>query len=362
MTHTHNSVKQYDRVVIGAGIFGLYIARRFAKAGHRVLIIEKEAQPFTQASFVNQARIHRGYHYPRSLSTAMATAQYVERFSTDFAFATNRTLRQIYAIAKKFSYTNATEYEKFCKRANIRCEKIETAEYFNTDTIEAAYLTDEYGYDAEKMKAYLIHEIEQTKKADFFYSATLTSVERDTKEFMLRIVLGDGSAQHVRTSHVVNATYTGINGVITLFGHTPHTIKYEYTELALCTVPPRLKDVGLTVMDGPFFSLMPFGFTGLHSLSAVSYTPHKMSAVPIESESKNQVSHFAEMRQIARKFMSDDIDVEYRKSIFATKAILAKTELDDARPTLIDVHSTEPYFASIMSGKLNTIFDLDTIS
>lgn len=39
----------------------------------------------------------------------------------------------------------------------------------------------------------------------------------------------------------------------------------------------NIKDVGLTVMDGPFFSLMPFGLTGLHSLSAVHFTPHKTS-------------------------------------------------------------------------------------
>ena len=27
-------------------------------------------------------------------------------------------------------------------------------------------------------------------------------------------------------------------------------------------------------MDGPFFSIMPFGETGLHSLTSVTFTPH----------------------------------------------------------------------------------------
>jgi hypothetical protein len=161
---------------------------------------------------------------------------------------------------------------------------------------------------------------------------------------------------------VINATYAGMNGVVELFEGEPLKIKYEYAELALCRVSPLLKDVGLTVMDGPFFSLMPFGFGGLHSLSAVSYTPHSMSTTPFDESSKDTTSHFIEMRQIAKKFMREDIDIEYKESLFATKAILAKTEADDARPTLIQVHSEKPYFASILSGKLNTIFDIDTIT
>ncbi len=39
----------------------------------------------------------------------------------------------------------------------------------------------------------------------------------------------------------------------------------------------RLKNTGITVMDGPFFSLMPFGQTGLHSLTSVTFTPHETS-------------------------------------------------------------------------------------
>ena len=30
-------------------------------------------------------------------------------------------------------------------------------------------------------------------------------------------------------------------------------------------------------MDGPFFSVMPFGKTGMHSLTSVTFTPHLTS-------------------------------------------------------------------------------------
>ena len=34
-------------------------------------------------------------------------------------------------------------------------------------------------------------------------------------------------------------------------------------------------------MDGPFFSIMPFGETGYHSLTIVNYTPHLTGFDPL---------------------------------------------------------------------------------
>jgi glycine/D-amino acid oxidase-like deaminating enzyme len=351
--------EQYDRVVIGAGIFGLYAALLFARKGLRVLVVEKERGPLMRASHVNQARIHRGYHYPRSLSTAEATAHYVERFITEFPFAVNGSFKQIYAIAKNFSYTNATEYEKFCARAKIPCEKIDTAGYFNPTMIEAAYTTEEYGFDASAMRTYLVRELEQFGSVDFWYGTRIHEVVRDNTDYVMEMKEEGGKTHRVRTPYVVNATYAGINGVLSLFQHEALHIKYEYAEIALCTVTVPLHNVGVTVMDGPFFSLMPFGSTGLHSLSAVSYTPHKVSTTEIEEPLMKNLSRFIEMRQLARTYLKGNIDMTHDHSLFATKTILAKTELDDARPTLIYVHSNEPRLVTIMSGKLNTIFDLE---
>lgn len=51
-------------------------------------------------------------------------------------------------------------------------------------------------------------------------------------------------------------------------------LKHGLTELALVEVPDRHRGLGVTVMDGPCFSLMPFPARGLHTLSHVRYTPH----------------------------------------------------------------------------------------
>lgn len=52
---------------------------------------------FTRATYINQARVHMGYHYPRSLSTAMKSAGYFKRFTEDYSFCLHTAFQQIYA-------------------------------------------------------------------------------------------------------------------------------------------------------------------------------------------------------------------------------------------------------------------------
>ena len=46
-------------------------------------------------------------------------------------------------------------------------------------------------------------------------------------------------------------------------------------------------------------------------------------------------------------------------SLFSMKPILKSSEVDDSRPTRIRVDSKEPYFVSVLSGKINTVYDLE---
>ena len=73
-----------DKLIIGAGLYGLYAALYCGKRGQQVEVLEIEQAPFTRATYINQARVHMGYHYPRSLSTAMKSAGYFKRFVEDF--------------------------------------------------------------------------------------------------------------------------------------------------------------------------------------------------------------------------------------------------------------------------------------
>lgn len=115
-----------------------------------------------------------------------------------------------------------------------------------------------------------------------------------------------------------------------------------------------MSNVGITVMDGPFFSIMPFGLTGYHSLTSVTFTPHITSYSPLPvfkcqhgvecspeqlgncdlCENKPRTA-WNFMSKLAKKYLNDDISFEYRNSLFSIKPVLMASEIDDSRPTVI---------------------------
>lgn len=80
-------INHYDYIMIGAGIFGLYIATRLSVKYplKKISILEYDDKPFQRASYINQARVHNGYHYRRSLSTALKSSHYYNRFINDYS-------------------------------------------------------------------------------------------------------------------------------------------------------------------------------------------------------------------------------------------------------------------------------------
>ena len=94
-----------DKVIIGAGLYGLYAALLCASRwGEHVVVLECDSEAFGRATYINQARVHQGYHYPRSLSTARKSAGYFARFNEDFAFCINKSFKKVYATSSNFSY------------------------------------------------------------------------------------------------------------------------------------------------------------------------------------------------------------------------------------------------------------------
>ena len=72
--------------IIGGGFYGVVIALylKRLKGIKNVDIFEKESNLLTRASFANQARVHGGYHYPRSFTTAYRSRENFHRFCCDW--------------------------------------------------------------------------------------------------------------------------------------------------------------------------------------------------------------------------------------------------------------------------------------
>ena len=367
----------WDKIIVGAGLYGLYAAEQCGARGQRVLVLEKDPGPFMRATYINQARVHMGYHYPRSYSTAIKSAGYFERFCRDYGFCLLTEFDQVYATSAHFSWTNAEQFRRFCAAAHIRCDDVSPEKYFNPGQCDGAFLTTEYTYDAQILKKHLQEKLAALPNVTIAYSHKPESVQRTGSVWQVRA--GDITAE---APFLLNATYAGVNELHAMLGFEPFAIKYELCEIILCTVDERLKNTGVTVMDGPFFSLMPFGRTGLHSLTSVTFTPHVTSydSLPTfacqarsggccrpgdlancDSCPARPESAWPMMSQLARKYLREEYGFAYSHSLFSMKPILKASEIDDSRPTVIRQYTGDPAFVSVLSGKINTVYDLDEV-
>ena len=76
-----------DAIIIGGGFYGSIIALYLKKIRglKKVVLIEKEKSLLKRASYNNQARIHNGYHYPRSFTTAYRSRVNFPKFINDLS-------------------------------------------------------------------------------------------------------------------------------------------------------------------------------------------------------------------------------------------------------------------------------------
>jgi glycine/D-amino acid oxidase-like deaminating enzyme len=180
----------------------------------------------------------------------------------------------------------------------------------------------------------------------------------------IRAALADGS--EVAADWVFNCTYSALNRIVPTPAAPPPRLVHQLTEIALIEPPEALRHLAVTVMDGPYFSTMPFPSEKLHSLTHVRYTPHlswpevsKPDLDPVELlRAPPPESRFPWMIRDASRYLPAIGGARHVRSIFEIKTIPDGTHADDARPILFHRDATSPRIISILGGKLDNIFDV----
>ena len=139
-----------------------------------MLVLECESAPFRRATYINQARVHQGYHYPRSLSTAEKSAGYFARFNRDFDFCIHREFNQIYATSSRYSWTDGNQFEAFCRAAGIPCQRIVAENYFREELCDGAFLTREYTYDAMILRDWFLEQLSMLDRVIISYGEKIS--------------------------------------------------------------------------------------------------------------------------------------------------------------------------------------------
>ena len=374
-------LKKYDFVIVGGGIFGVYAALYLARNRQKVLLIEKEKQLLTKASIVNQARLHNGYHYPRSIATAVMSNENKARFTADHQGFIHSKFDKYYGIDRFASFTDQSQFQRFCDFLKIRCTAVNEHPWIDQTRLEALFLTTEPTFDPVLIAHYYRQKIKEKAGIEVMLESWVERVRSDGDRWQL-IVRQAGSADKLKfeAGQAINATYAGSNAVNRLFGLHDIDLMHEISEIVLVS-SPELKNTGLTVMDGQFGSLMPYGRSGLLSLSSVSYTHHKVSyqnlpvfdCQAVRTDCRPDFpgncnycparprSNRHKMISQIRHYLRPKVRLVYYKSMFTIKSKLKANYIDDGRPTEISVLHEKPGFYCIFAGKINSIYELEKV-
>ena len=351
-----------DYVVVGGGFYGCALALFLRSLGKQIVLLEAGPELLSRASRVNQARVHTGFHYPRSALTAVKSMVLHQRFAADFPDAIVTDFQMLYAIARRRSKVSALRFQRMFAEmgAPITRATPSQAALFASETIEEAFACAEFAFDWSVLARHMANRLD----------ALDIEVRLNTRAENLAIGgpsavvhLSDGSTLAART--VFNVTYAQTNALLASAGLPQAALKHEHTEIALVEVPSELAPYGLTIMDGPFFSCMPYPSAGLHSLTHVRYTPHAHWTDATTDRSAYDVfaalpreTHQRHMILDAARYVPALAHARWERSLFEVKTVLAKNERDDGRPILFQRQPEGSPVISIMGGKIDNIYDL----
>jgi hypothetical protein len=226
--------------IIGAGWYGCHIAATLKRQGHRVELHESGADIFSGASGANPARLHLGFHYPRSKLTRQACQEHFAAFMLAYGSMTRHIPVNLYAIAAEDSYLDFGTYLKVMQ-GDAEFIAVQDPAEFGLANVEGAVQT------AER------HIVIDAAKAHF------------------RALLADDIRLNVPPGAITTAPFDWTIDCTFCANDEQAIDRFEPCVTALLEGPT---DKAVTVMDGPFPSLYPWNESqGLNSLTSARFTP-----------------------------------------------------------------------------------------
>lgn len=373
--------KDYDAIVIGGGFFGATVAIELAGRVGKVLLLESEPELLLQASYVNQARVHHGYHYPRSLLTAYRSRMNFERFVRDYERAIDRAFTQVYAIGRIGSKVSPKQFVEFCSRVGIPVKPAakDIMRLMNPNLIQAAFEVQEYAFNADILRDLVWERIRKARVETLTGTEALrvepcsSGAPTGTLSVVARPT-GSHQERALGARFVFQCAYSRTNRLLASSGLPLIPLKHELVEISVIEAPKALRNLGITVMDGPFFGTMPFPARKLHSLYHVRYAPHyswqegpepagmpalsRIQEIDRQVKDKTRRSRYGHVIRDAQRYIPALTGVRNADSMWAVRTILPQSETDDSRPILFRKHHGLRNFFCVCGAKIDNIYDL----
>ena len=327
-------------LVVGGGIFGTTAAISLANNGYNVELHEELDDIMKCATGINQYRLHKGYHYPRSKQTAIECKKGLKTFKRKYNTSVlNGNIEHLYSIASKNSLISIDEYVNFLEDVELPYNKINPLP--NTDlTISVK---------EELFDSKLLHNLVKLKIKS---NGVKVKLNKQTVKSDL-----------INYDVIIIATYSKLNDLL----DNKKEYQFEVCEKPVVKLPKQYKNKSIVIMDGPFMCLDPYGQTDYHVLGNVVHAIHEtnighrpkvtylkkyLNKGLIKNPKHTNIKKFIET---GKQFFNNFDKLKHIGSLYTIRTVLKDREHDDARPTLVKKENKNTY--SLFSGKIDTCVD-----
>ena len=332
----------FDYLIIGGGFYGSYLASVLGK-NKKDLIIDKNISLMRAASFANQTRLHEGAHYLKSMDTAISSNYYSNELRKQFPEVIIPNSKHYYALPESYNSITSEEFAQKCETLGINYHKLKDKILSIPHT---TYNVLEDNYDPSKLRESIIERINFIN-VEIKLNTSVICVENELSGFV--VTLSDLSKVYV--NKVYNVTYTQINEINKLFNIEEEQTVTEYVEIPLLYIPIFSRKA-LTVIDGPYLSLTPFGSSKLHNLTSVIYSHH-----PAEKNLENRETfiNFI-LKQFRILLLPKYQNFTYHGTLTSKKITLKANNDLDSRPLIIKEYGN---YTQIIGTKISNIIEVE---
>ena len=329
--------------VVGAGIYGITAAIKLRANGYHVDLYEAESDILQAASGINQYRIHRGYHYPRSTDTIKSCknneSSFIKYYNKSII---DQDIEHFYSIATEDSLIDAKQYLNVLDETGLEWDIV--------DEMPGCDLT--------------------IKVNEKLYNPCLL------KEICHERIKGTG-VNLILNHRVINeltgyqfkvyATYASLNSLT----DKKQNYQFELCEKPLFKLPEQYKNKSIVIMDGPFMCFDPFADSEYHLGGNVVHAIHNRNVgefpeIPpvyknylnkgiIKNPKYTNINRFIES---AKRFFPDIKNAKHIGSMYTIRTVLPNKDNTDERPTIVKQYDNN---FVLFSGKVGNCVEASDI-
>ena len=295
-----------------------------------------------------------GYHCPRSSSTVAESLHGLETFKEFYGEAECSDVNQFYTIAASGSKVGADKFVDFCEHVGLPLtEAWPPVEFLDRRRIEASWSVPEKTFDYAVLKTLVLRRLSSAAGLSLVRGCSPISCVIGAPH---EVTLSDG--RQIQADVLVNATYAGSNEVARALAMPEIDLQYELCMMPIMEVRNAVSPIGVTVMDGPFCSIMPEGKrSGRYIVSHVQHGICQSSTgrtLP-DGVAINGTRETAIVEE-CRSFFPVVADMNLIDTMIAWKVVPPSRHRDDGRPSIL--YSYGDGLFSVLSGKVATCVDV----